>query len=52
VEKILIDADQTSTHTSFLWHDIGRAYLFDQCVNVIYGKPEERRLMTGTVCTE
>ena len=31
---------------------IGRAYLFDQCVNVTRGQSEERRLMTGlhTVC--
>lgn len=30
----------------------GRAYLFDQCVNVSTGRPEERRLITGlhTVC--
>mmetsp|Transcript_2135 Transcript_2135/g.3856 ORF Transcript_2135/g.3856 Transcript_2135/m.3856 type:complete len:340 (-) Transcript_2135:195-1214(-) len=30
----------------------GRAYLFDQCVNVTRGRSEERRLMTGlhTVC--
>lgn len=30
----------------------GRAYLFDQCVNVTLGPPEDRRLITGlhTVC--
>mmetsp|Transcript_30077 Transcript_30077/g.34969 ORF Transcript_30077/g.34969 Transcript_30077/m.34969 type:complete len:227 (-) Transcript_30077:249-929(-) len=26
---------------------IGRAYLFDQCVNMTIGPPEDRRLMTG-----
>lgn len=31
---------------------LGRAYLFDNCVNVILGPPEDRRLITGihTVC--
>lgn len=30
----------------------GRAYLFDNCVNVVLGPPEDRRLMTGlhSVC--
>ena len=32
--------------------NIGRAYLFDQCVNITIGKAEDRRLITGlhSVC--
>ena len=37
---------------AFFWINIGRAYLFDNCVNISIGKAEDRRLITGlhSVC--
>jgi len=43
ISLILISSLSLTTNTTYL----GRAYLFDQCVNITKGQPEDRMLITG-----